>query len=135
MPQAYLGGSTIMRDGWMGRSASHGPEYTPNHAAAEAVVREVRPPFKGMAKGGRIKRKPQERAAFKRRDLLDIWEKAFELFRERSDLSADPRGDSRARSAMERAERLLPADVADELVSRRLDLIEEMRAERSAPGM
>jgi hypothetical protein len=112
----------------MGRTSGGGAEYAPNHAAAEAIVRSVRPPFKGSALDGRIRRKARTRAVFDKEQLLRDWESAFMAFEERSDFSRDPRGDSRARSAMERIERRLPASLSDELIDRRIDLVESLRA-------
>lgn len=127
MARSYVGGHSIVRSNWMGKTAVAGAEYAPNHAAAEAVVRAVRPPFNGGPLNGRLRKKSRTRAVFDKKQLLKDWEDAFLTFEERSDFSRDPRGDCRARSAMERIERRLPADVADELITRRLDLLENAR--------
>ncbi|MTH95305.1 hypothetical protein [Roseibium sp. RKSG952] len=127
MARSYVGGHSIVRSNWMGRTSGGGVEYALNHAAAEAIVRAVRPPFKGSALDGRIRKKGRTKAVFDKEQLLQDWERAFKVFEERSDFSRDPRGDSRARSAMERIERRLPASLTDELIDRRIDLVESLR--------
>lgn len=131
MAKSYLGGHSIVGDSWMGRS-SQGSDPAIDHAAADKVVREVRPPYKPeKPKGARRSKskKPREQRSIEERRA--DWIKAFEEYREKSDLADDPRGHSRTRQAMERIERGLPASLRNELVATRLKALDEMREARS----
>jgi hypothetical protein len=125
LAKSYIGGHTLITDAWLGRS-TQGAEHSIDHAAADKVVREVRPPYKPERPSGGKSSKRMRGGKRRPRDSRQEWEKAFRDYRELSDLGIDPLGHAKSRAVMLRLERNFRDDVRDELVTRRVNALDGM---------